>query len=150
PDRRARQHDDSCIDCHMPRRDAADIAHVAMSDHRIPRAAGVERPEPSHAPAGTRADPPGRFGPRRADGPPDAGGGRAPGTALVRAARPVWRPNAPMGVGRRAVALLDAGLDAHPDDVPALEAKAHFLWMQGKPAEARAAFQSALRAAPDH
>jgi tetratricopeptide (TPR) repeat protein len=48
------------------------------------------------------------------------------------------------------VALLDAALEAHPDDVPAMEAKAHLLWMQGKPAEARAAFQSALRAAPDH
>lgn len=29
--------DDSCIACHMPRTPASNIAHVAQSDHRIPR-----------------------------------------------------------------------------------------------------------------
>jgi hypothetical protein len=31
--------DDSCIACHMPRSSARNIAHVAQSDHRIPRLA---------------------------------------------------------------------------------------------------------------
>src|SRR5262249_23102414 len=56
----------------------------------------------------------------------------------------------PMAAGRRAMPLLDAALAAHPDDVPAMEARAHFLWMRGKAAEAYATFQSALRVAPDH
>jgi Flp pilus assembly protein TadD len=153
PDRRARQHDDSCIDCHMPRRDAADIAHVAMSDHRILREPGTERPDSTHgavdAPLAGR-DRLTRFGPARADGASALEDGRDLGIALFRAARPVWRPNTPMEAGRRAVALLDAALAVHPDDVPAMEAKAHFLWMQGNTAEARATFQSALRVAPDH
>jgi hypothetical protein len=153
PDRRARQHDDSCIACHMPRRDAADIAHVSMSDHRIPRVPGIEGPDSSHEAAG--AHPAGtdalmQFGPRRPDGPPALEDGRDLGIALFRAARPVWRPNAPMGAERRAVTLLNAALVAHPDDVPAMEAKAHLLWMQGDTVEARATFQSALRSAPDH
>ena len=32
---------DSCAACHMPRRTTADISHTAVSDHRIPRRAGV-------------------------------------------------------------------------------------------------------------
>ncbi|MBS0202853.1 MAG: tetratricopeptide repeat protein [Planctomycetes bacterium] len=37
-DRRARQPDDSCIACHMPRLNASDVPHTTQSDHRILRA----------------------------------------------------------------------------------------------------------------
>jgi len=36
-DRRARQADDSCIACHMPRLNASDVPHTTQSDHRIMR-----------------------------------------------------------------------------------------------------------------
>ncbi len=146
PDRRKRQPDDSCIACHMPRRDSADIVHVAMSDHRIPRVPEAE--SPSHdAPTGT--DRFVRFGPVRPDGPPAVDEGRDLAIALFRDARRHWRPDASPATARRAVALLDAALAAHPDDVLAMEAKAHLLWMQSYPVEARDVFQSALRTAPD-
>ncbi len=148
PDRRGRQPDDSCIACHMPRRDTADIAHVSMSDHRIPRVSGVERPAGAHAAAGT--DRLVRFGSVRPDGPSAVEEGRDLGIALFRDARRRWRPDASMASARRAVTLLDAALAAHPDDVPAMEARAHLLWMQNDPVAAREAFQAALRSAPDH
>ncbi len=31
---------DSCIDCHMPPRNAKDVVHAALSDHRVPRRPG--------------------------------------------------------------------------------------------------------------
>ncbi len=148
PDRRTRQPDDSCVACHMPRRGAADIAHVAMSDHRIPRTPGAESPTTTRDAAAT--DPFVRFGPVRTDGPPAVEEGRDLGVALFRDARRRWRPDTSMAVARRAVTLLDAALAAHPDDVLAMEARAHLLWMQNRPAEAREAFQAALRSAPDH
>jgi len=31
---------DSCVDCHMPPRNAQDVAHAALNDHRVPRRPG--------------------------------------------------------------------------------------------------------------
>jgi Tetratricopeptide repeat/Doubled CXXCH motif (Paired_CXXCH_1) len=42
--RRARQADDSCIACHMPRLHASDIPHTTQSDHRILRV--PQKPSP--------------------------------------------------------------------------------------------------------
>ncbi|HZU39014.1 MAG TPA: multiheme c-type cytochrome, partial [Gemmataceae bacterium] len=42
-ERRARRPDDSCIACHMPRRDSSNIAHMVSTDHRIRRRPGVEQ-----------------------------------------------------------------------------------------------------------
>ncbi len=50
----------------------------------------------------------------------------------------------------RASVLLDAALAARSDDVPALEAKAHLLWMRGRTTLARDAFQSGMALEPDN
>ncbi len=134
PDRRARQPDDSCIACHMPRRDAVEVAHTAMTDHRIPRVAGALEYPPARA--GGMA-PVIRFGSGRADGPSGTEADRDLGIALFRDLQNSWRPNMPLEGSRRALALLDGALSAHPDDVPAMEAKAHLLWMQDRTGEAR-------------
>lgn len=39
PTRRLRSPEDDCTACHMPRRDATDVAHTALTDHTIPRRA---------------------------------------------------------------------------------------------------------------
>ncbi|MFO0875929.1 MAG: tetratricopeptide repeat protein [Gemmataceae bacterium] len=46
PQRLAKQPDDSCIACHMPRGSTSDIAHTALTDHSIPRRPGTVRPVP--------------------------------------------------------------------------------------------------------
>ncbi|MSR26751.1 MAG: hypothetical protein EXS06_07000, partial [Planctomycetaceae bacterium] len=42
----------SCIRCHMPSQDLVDVAHTAMSDHRVPRRPDDAPPAPRGAPAG--------------------------------------------------------------------------------------------------
>jgi Flp pilus assembly protein TadD len=153
PERRAREPEDSCIACHMPSRGASDVAHVSMTDHRIPRTAGAKTSAAALDAIGTRAtstDPIVRFGPSRAGDPSRTGADRDLGIALFRDARRRWRPDAPLGGARRALVLLEKALSARPDDVEALEGKAHLLWMQGRSGEAHEVFQTALRAAPDH
>jgi hypothetical protein len=43
PTRRTRSPEDDCTACHMPRKDATDVAHTALTDHRIPRRADAAR-----------------------------------------------------------------------------------------------------------
>jgi Flp pilus assembly protein TadD len=44
---------DSCIDCHMPPRQAKDVVHAALSDHRVPlRPGDPSRPLPGPPPQG--------------------------------------------------------------------------------------------------
>jgi tetratricopeptide (TPR) repeat protein len=152
PDRRARQGDDSCVDCHMPRRGTRDIAHTAMTDHRIPRSETTGAPDATAAALaarGAEAGPVVRFrsGPLR--GPSGAEADRDLGIALFHAARDRWQHGGATELARRASVLIDSALDARPDDVPALEARAHLLWMRGRTAEARDAFRVGLALAPD-
>jgi hypothetical protein len=77
----------------------------------------------------------------RAGGPTGVEADRDLGTALVHAARERWRRGGATGLASRASVLLSAALAEWPNDVPALEAKAHLLWMRGRTALARDAFQ---------
>lgn len=43
---------DSCVACHMPRGDSANIAHIAVTDHHIPRRPAPARPRAKSLPAG--------------------------------------------------------------------------------------------------
>jgi hypothetical protein len=150
PDRRARQADDSCVDCHMPRRGTKDVAHTAMTDHRIPRSAtAVAAPDALPA-RGAAAGPVERFWPGRADGPPGVEADRDLGIALFHVARERWRRGGATDLVERASVLINAALAAWPDDVPALEAKAHLLWMRGRTAQAHDAFRAAMALEKDN
>jgi hypothetical protein len=151
PDRRAHQADDSCVDCHMPRRGTKDIAHTAMTDHRIPRSETAGTPETTaDLPArGAGADPVVRFPSGRHGGPSGAEANRDLGIALFHTAREPWRQGGATDLAWRASVLIDSALAEPPDDIPALEAKAHLLWMRGRTAEARDAFGVGLALEPD-
>jgi Flp pilus assembly protein TadD len=151
PDRRARQADDSCVDCHMPRRGTKDIAHTAMTDHRIPRSETDGTPEATaDLPArGAGADPVVRFQSCRLDGPSGAEAKRDLGIALFHVARERWLQGGATDLAWRASVLIDSALAERPDDVPALEARAHLLWMRGRTAEARDAFGVGLALQPN-
>jgi predicted CXXCH cytochrome family protein len=150
PERRARHADDSCIDCHMPRRGASDVAHTAMTDHRIPRSATAAAALDAVSGRGAGADPVERVWPGLADGPSGVEADRDLGIALFHAARKHWRRGGPTDLARRASVLIDAALADWPNDVPALEAKAHLLWMRGLTAEARDAFRAGMALESDN
>jgi predicted CXXCH cytochrome family protein len=150
PDRRARQPDDSCVVCHMPRRGARDVAHTALTDHRIPqRGTAVATPD-ALTDRGSRADPVERVWPARAGGPSGLEADRDLGIALFHIARERWRRGGATDLVQRASVLLSASLAAWPDDVPALEANAHLLWMRGRTALAREAFRAGMALEKDN
>jgi predicted CXXCH cytochrome family protein len=150
PDRRARRADDSCVDCHMLRRGARDVVHTAMTDHRILRSATANAAphDPPHRGAG--ADPVEPFWPIRSAGRSGVDADRDLGIALFHVARERWRQGGVSDLAQRASVLLNVALAARPDDVPALEAKAHLLWMRGSTAEAHAAFRAGLALESDN
>jgi tetratricopeptide (TPR) repeat protein len=118
-----------------------------MTDHRIPRSGTAGAPEatPDAPPArGAETDPVVRFGSSRAGGPSGAEDDRDLGIALFHAARDRWPQGGATDLARRASLLLDSAFARRPGDVPALEAKAHLLWMLGRTAEARDAFRTGL------
>jgi tetratricopeptide (TPR) repeat protein len=142
--RRKRQPDDSCIACHMQRFSAADIAHTAATDHRVPRRPSAER----------MGEPPPRrgapllvpFHDKRAPGfEPELA--RDLGVALVKS---MWKQKD----GRQppdsdAVSLLETALRNDPEDRTAWQAKGEGLMLSGRLNEALTAFQSVLRLAPE-
>jgi hypothetical protein len=151
PDRRARQADDSCVECHMPRRGTKDIAHTAMTDHRILRSetAGTAEATADLQARGAGADAVVRFPSSRRAGPSGAEADRDLGIALFHAARERWRQGGATDLASRASVLIDSAIAERPDDVPALEARAHLLWMRGRTDLARGAFEVGLALKPD-
>jgi Tfp pilus assembly protein PilF len=139
-ERLRRQPDDDCASCHLPRRPTTNIQHTSITDHRVPRFADRRAGSPA-APAITAPlvhfhhDLPGV----------DAGEvERDLGIALAsreedRRAR---------AIGELALPKLEAALARWPDDLAALDARAHALWLQGRHDEALATFQAALAIAP--
>ena len=72
------------------------------------------------------------------------------GIALFHAARERWRRDGATGLVPRASVLLNAVLAEWPDDVTALEAQAHLLWMRGRTAEARDTFRAGMALEKDN
>lgn len=153
-EREAKAVGDNCIQCHMPQRNSKDINHTWLSDHRIPRMPA--KAEPSH---------PSRL-PEAGESPlvlfhenliePDHRPElqRDLGIALAEAAGSLHssHPKAmevAANIAGRALPLLEPGLAAWPDDVPAYEAKALALTVQGRHAEALPVFEMALKLAPE-
>jgi hypothetical protein len=143
-DRRARA--DSCIDCHMPRQGSSDIAHTAVTDHRIRRrpAAPAESvptpPEalPGHLPVAAFR--------REGAATPDGEISRDLGLALVGM---MAQGKLDMAVyPGQALPLLQEAARRHPDDVEALQALADTLILLRRPAEALRTVEAALRHSP--
>lgn len=109
-----------CIACHMPRHASADIVHTAVTDHRIPRrpSAPGESPPPLLMPGRLPLEP---FAPERRDGPSAQERERDLAIALVSLNLPEGRLRE--DTARRALPGLNAALERHPDDFPALLAK---------------------------
>jgi hypothetical protein len=144
-DRKRRTAADSCIDCHMPRYGSADIPHTASTDHRILR-------HEKATPQGGAGQPPGDGLPIVAfyHGRKDAADWeqeRDRAVALVNLALN-GEPAAGRALGRALPALADA-VRRDLDDHVAGEAHGHALGLEGRSAEALAAFQAVLARAPD-
>jgi tetratricopeptide (TPR) repeat protein len=143
--RRQADNEDSCIQCHMPRRGSVDVTHTAITNHRI-----VRRPDALESAIPGRAAPGGaplvyfhQDLVRASD--PDVE--RDLGLALVELA---WSTPPPLAHRAIEVALplLEKSVRQWPDDGTALGYKGKLLWLAGRQPEALADLQSALRRSP--
>ncbi len=135
-ERRRREPADSCIACHMPRGDSTNIAHTAVTDHRI-----VRRPTP-----GGRESNPADI----ALVPFHKGGGdrRELGLALVELLDRPLPELVRHRVADRACGLLGLVAEKAPDDVAALEGLGLALTTAQRAGEALSALDAALKRAP--
>jgi predicted CXXCH cytochrome family protein len=140
--RRQTSPQDSCIDCHMPRYSASDIAHTASTDHRI-----VRRPSPPrqvHAPNLDNALLVDFYRDRFAQ--PDPQAERNLGMGLVKAL--VGGLLDPRRHGQRALFLHESALARHPDDAELRQSKAQLLELLGRPGEALGEVRTLLARKP--
>jgi tetratricopeptide (TPR) repeat protein len=146
-ERRQQRPDDSCMACHMRRLATADIAHTALTDHRILRRADVGGPAPDPSPD----LPPGEvpivnFYQKELD-PQDPGLSRDLGVALSY----LTRKPGPLRqqASSRAVPLLEKAFQSAPEDDDAQEALGWVLTVQGRNEEALAAYDALLARQPE-
>jgi cytochrome c-type biogenesis protein CcmH/NrfG len=143
--RRRKSKEDSCIDCHMPRLQSPDIAHTALSDHRILRKpAPRQNPRPPQQPLGDEV-PLVAF--HHGYALPEKEAQRDVGVAIIQLARQM-KGSEPR-IGRMAQQLLEKSVQTWPEDVPAWEAKSYALWMQGRAGDAFADCEKVLTLAPE-
>src|SRR5262249_11603022 len=138
-----KQPDDSCTACHMPRLPSRDVVHTAVTDHRILRTRPEEkasRPEERGMLVSFYRGQPGLS---------EQEANRNRGLALVNALRNM--PPGPAGAqySGEALPLLESGSGQAQDDVPAWEAMAHALFLQGRLEESLATSEAVLAAAPN-
>jgi len=144
PERRlALSNADDCTACHMPRRKTKDIAHAAITDHRIlrrpPADFGVQKSVaslPDDIPVPFYLESSGALG---ADLDRDLGIALTqwPGTQQQRA------------LAEQALSLLESSLRNWPNDIAGMEAKGLALRLTGRPREALQAFQDCLSGEPE-
>jgi tetratricopeptide (TPR) repeat protein len=151
-DARRLANQDNCLECHMPRQ-ANQVRHTAITDHRILRNPGapVEPADPHEDPARSRPDLSSSAAePLRAvligtDQRPASQQQRDLAVALVMA-----RGEQPEAVGRewlpRAAAWLEDAVRRHPDDVDALLAAGQIQLELDNLSEALAMFRRAVAA----
>jgi tetratricopeptide (TPR) repeat protein len=141
---RMTKNDNSCVDCHMPKAESANIAHLAVTDHRIVRRPGYNPPTPERLrPSGDmplihfHGHLPGAKGDdeKRNLGLMIAEMATRPGTEAVKKM-----------IASRAEPMLR---EAASDDVDALEALGAVLSLEGRQAEAIEVFDRALKLAPE-
>jgi len=138
--RQERARGDDCVGCHMPRAGSSNNAHVATTDHRIPR-------NDDRGPSSLPGVVPDRNRPalvnfHRAllDDHDRSLSERDRGIALCREGK--------TSGAAEALPLLDAALAARPDDLPAWDCKGEVLGRLGRPEDGLAAYQMALSRDP--
>jgi Flp pilus assembly protein TadD len=145
--RTKRQANDSCIACHMPPFDIAKFAHTALTDHRILRQVDRARPAAVGGLAVTGKSPIIPFL-RESSQLPEAEIKRDLGIALLELRH--FHPQVQTQLAAMAEPLLKTALEAWPDDLPALHARATALMIQNLDAEAFQALEALLERAPEH
>jgi Flp pilus assembly protein TadD len=144
--RRAKEEDDSCIACHMPRT-GTEVTHASVTDHRIPR--NGDRPIPSAALRPTPA--PGDLAPFHRDrvDPQDQEILRGLGLALLGMRNRRMPAYAERRFAESALPLLERALEADAHDWPAWQARGEALACLGRPEEALEAAEAVLAARPE-
>lgn len=144
PVRLERQADDSCIACHMPRFPAADIAHTAATDHRIPRWPSPAATEqlPSDEDENRALEPFHLYQPED-----EAEVQRDLGLALLKMMQS--HEMSPELNSARAEALLAGAVRRDADDVPAWEALGLTLLIRHRGVEGLAVLENVLHRDPN-
>ncbi|MBY0233291.1 MAG: tetratricopeptide repeat protein, partial [Gemmataceae bacterium] len=131
---------DSCIQCHMVPREAKDVVHAALTDHRIPRRPGMPAP-----PAGPPAEFPYRSYFADPAKPDDPATTRDLVIALADKAETMAQHAPQMGpMLARARDLLDAALPAGSTDQPAWHALGLLRRLTGETDAAHRAYERAI------
>jgi Flp pilus assembly protein TadD len=141
---RQQQNNNDCVACHMPPLHPYDVAHTAMSDHRIRRPPGQQAAESASIPA--LAAPLLLF-----PGMDLAPAGREADRELGMALHTLYRkrPELQAKLARDASDRLQRALEIWPDDLPARETCASCLGYQGRIDEMLAQHEQVLARAPD-
>jgi Flp pilus assembly protein TadD len=146
--RRQASKGDSCVQCHMPRRQASDVAHTALTDHRILRRPEKTAPPPDGPVSlGEDESPLLHFHRDLAD-PRHKGLARDLGVALTKFANEFTGHPDLQRIGEFAFPLLKTVERDAPGDVTALTAKAKVLLLLRQPDQAQAVLEQALARAP--
>ncbi|HET6574017.1 MAG TPA: tetratricopeptide repeat protein [Fimbriiglobus sp.] len=140
PERQARH--DSCVACHMPKADSSNIAHAAITDHRVRRRPGADDRTPARQTAGAPFVPyrPGPHAPEEAERDRDW---------AIAVGRVVGGNPAARSLGRPVVERLTAALARWPRDAEAWEVLASVRGAAGDGPGAVEAARSAVAAAPE-
>ncbi len=137
--RRQQSPSDDCTACHMPRSPSSDVAHTAVTDHRIVRTAAA-RPDAPRRWLAPGEMPLSHFHRDR----PGADTTRDLGMALVEVA--ANQPESARPLAATALPLLPEGTAA--DDPAALEARAEALVMLERPSEGLKVLEAVLARSP--
>jgi hypothetical protein len=140
-ERLGREPPDDCIGCHMPRADSSNNAHVATTNHRVPRqkpaeAEGSDAAVPEIRPGASLV----HFHRDLLDDRERLLTERDRGMALCRTGGEA--------AARDALPLLAAAVAARPDDLPALECQGEVLGRLRRPEEGLAVYKLVLAREP--
>jgi Flp pilus assembly protein TadD len=139
--RRMKEPDDSCMACHMPRTGSV-VTHASITDHRVPRWADKTPEATGPVPA---SDPDLVYFHQDLASPQDEEVARDRALALIQMMAIEGRGPE---LARRALPMLETALRRDPEDLIAWDAKGLALQTTGRWAEAAAAFETVLAAAP--
>jgi predicted CXXCH cytochrome family protein len=140
---------DNCIECHMPRRSAANIAHDVITDHRILRRAD----EKTAAAREPHSAGPGQiplvdfYRDVRAANDPDLNRD----LALAMIGKTFTQSNEQVRklICERALPHLKTAVRRDPEDIDAQEDMAYALWILGNPQSALTLFEAVLSKVPE-
>jgi predicted CXXCH cytochrome family protein len=147
-ERQAKDKDDSCIACHMPRAAASDISHAAITDHRI--LSQPDQPPAFHAVPPSEKEMPlvCFFEDKKPGTDPELD--RDLGIALMKIAKSSGNQPAAQGIAQGALALLDRAVQRAPHDAAAWQARGMAQSKLGLWRSALESLDRALELAPDN